>query len=129
MGYTERKRWLFFGLPFTFTKYTIEEEQITINRGFFTTTEDACYMYKVVDTKLEKSLIERIFGLGSVLCYTGGDVTDQVIRLNHIKHSKEIKDYIFINSEEMRKKRRTLNTQNISASYDDGELSDSDIDS
>ena len=26
MEYMERKRWVFFGLPFTFTKYYIKEE-------------------------------------------------------------------------------------------------------
>ncbi len=31
--YVERKRWLFFGLPFTFTKYKINEQVITINAG------------------------------------------------------------------------------------------------
>ena len=28
--YVERKRWVFLGLPFTFTKYTINDEVITI---------------------------------------------------------------------------------------------------
>ena len=108
-GYVERKRWLFFGLPFTFTKYTVGEEKLIVNSGFFKTREDTCYMYKVIDTKLERSLPERIFGLGTIICYTG-DTTDKVIKLVHIKHSKEIKDYLLDKSEEMRHKRRTLNT-------------------
>ena len=29
--YVERKRWLFFGLPFTFTKYTVNERVITLS--------------------------------------------------------------------------------------------------
>ena len=33
MEFVERKRWLFFGLPFTFTKYTIKEDMITIDEG------------------------------------------------------------------------------------------------
>lgn len=37
--YEERKRWLFFGLPFTFTKYTVNERVITINTGLLNTTE------------------------------------------------------------------------------------------
>ncbi len=37
--YTERKRWLFFGLPFTFTKYTIGENIITVNTGLFRKVE------------------------------------------------------------------------------------------
>ena len=33
MEYVERKRLLFFGLPWTFTKYTVREEDVVINSG------------------------------------------------------------------------------------------------
>ena len=124
MKYTERKRWLFLGLPWTFTKYTFEDEKITINRGVFNSTEDSIYMYKVIDIKLQRSLFQKMAGLGTIVCYTG-DVTDSVLTISNIKHSKIINDYIFEVSEEQRRKRRTLNTQNLSANI--GELSD-DID-
>ncbi len=125
MGFIERKRWLFLGLPFTFTKYTVEEEMLTINRGFLKTSEDACYMYKILDIKLEKTLLERIFGLGTIICYTG-DVTDKVLRIEHVKNSKEIKDFIIRQSEEMRRKRRTLNTLSLTEGM--GEIDDADLD-
>lgn len=112
--YVERKRWLFFGLPFTFTKYTINEQVITVDTGLFNTVENDCYLYKVQDVQLRTSLTERIFGLGTVACYTGDNTHPQLF-LEHIKHAKEIKDYILHTSEEARRKRRTLNTLNIDA--------------
>ncbi|MCM1039473.1 MAG: PH domain-containing protein [Roseburia sp.] len=112
MAYQERKRWLFFGLPFTFTRYTIEEEVITINSGFLSTRENDCYMYKVQDVELETSFAERIFGLGTVVCYTG-DTTHPKLMLEHIKNAKDVKNYILKESEEARRKRRTLNTLDI----------------
>lgn len=112
MAYQERKRWMFFGLPFTFTKYTVEEDVITINSGLLHTHENDCYMYKVQDVELEVSLGERIFGLGTVVCYTG-DTTHPKLLLEHIKNAKEVKDYILKESEEARRKRRTLNTLDI----------------
>lgn len=119
MAYQEKKRWLFMGLPFTFTKYTIEEEVITINSGFFSTHENDCYMYKVQDVELEVSFMERIFGLGTVICYTG-DTTHPKLLLEHIKNAKDVKNYILKQSEEARRKRRTLNTLDIgSVSLDD----------
>ena len=112
--FQERKRLLFFGLPWTFTKYTITPSLLTVDRGLLNTVQDDCYMYKIQDVKLNKSLIERIFGLATIICYTG-DVTHPEIKLEHVKHSAEIKAYLLKTSEEARIKRRTLNTMNIDA--------------
>ena len=115
--FTERKRWLFFGLPFTFTKYSVRENLITIESGFLKKTENDCYMYKVQDVALVTSLTERIMGLGTVVCFTG-DVTHPKLELTHIRNAREIKDYILETSEQARMKRRTLNTLDIGAQAD-----------
>lgn len=112
--YVERRCWPFFGLPFTFTKYTVTDEVITINEGFLSTKENDCYLYKVQDVELHTSLVERIFKLGTIACYTG-DNTHPQLYLTHIHHAKEIKNYILKASEEARRRRRTLNTLNIDA--------------
>lgn len=112
--YRERKRLLFLGLPWTFTKYTITPSTLTTNRGFFRTEEDDCYMYKIQDVKLTATLIERLFKLGTLICYTG-DVTDRELVLIHIKHAKDIKAYLLKASETARLKRRTLSTMDIGA--------------
>lgn len=110
--FIERKRWVFLGLPWTFTKYSVSEDIINIKQGLLKTVEDDCYMYKVIDVKLETSLMERIFGLGTIVCFTG-DVTDAHLELRHIKNASAIKDFILENSEQQRIKRRTIATQNI----------------
>ena len=112
--YAERKRLLFLGLPWTFTKYTITADMLTVDEGLLKVEENDCYMYKVQDVKLVATLLERIFGLGTVVCYTG-DVTDKEFHLVHIKHAKEIKNYLLKASEAARIKRRTLNMQDIGA--------------
>ncbi len=118
VAFVERKRWLFFGLPFTFTKYTVTEEQITINSGLFTQVENDCYMYKVQDTVYSVSLIQKLFGIATVICKTS-DVTHGQLILKNIKNAKAIKDFIVECSEEQRLKRRTINTLNIDADVDD----------
>ena len=120
--FVEKKRWLFLGLPFTFTKYVIKEDMITVDTGVFTKVENDCYMYKVQDVTLKTSLWERIFGLGTIICYTG-DTTNPQLVMAHIKNARAIKDFILEQSEIARRKRRTMNTLDIGA---DG--SDFDID-
>lgn len=121
MEYKERKRILFFGLPWTFTRYTVKEDMLTINTGFIRQVENDCYMYKIQDVKLVTTLMERIFGLGTLICFTG-DSTHPELALVHIKHAKEIKEFILDKSEEGRLKRRTLNTLDIGV----GDLLDMD---
>lgn len=112
MEFQERKRWVFLGLPFTFTVYTVREDLITVNEGFLNRKENDCYMYKVQDVELQCSVWERIFGLGTVKCFTG-DTSNPELYLHHIKNSKAIKDFILEASEKARIKRRTLNMLDI----------------
>lgn len=121
--FVERKRWLFLGLPFTFTKYIIKENILTIDSGLLKKVENDCYMYKVQDVELVTSLAERIVGIGTVICYTG-DTTHPKLILSHIKNAKVIKDFILEASEQARMKRRTLNTLDIGA----GDLDLDDVD-
>lgn len=120
MEFVERKRWLFFGLPFTFTKYTVKEDMITIDSGLLKSVENDCYMYKVQDVELTATLVEKLFGLGTVVCHTG-DTTHPTLKLEHIKNARVIKDFILKESEEARLKRRTVNMLDIgSEALDDG---------
>ena len=119
--FVETKRWLFLGLPFTFTKYVIKEDMITVDTGVFTKVENDCYMYKVQDVEHTASIWERMVGLGTIVCYTG-DTTHPKLLIEHIRNSKAIKEFILKESEEARLKRRTVNMLDIGS----GEAGDID---
>ncbi len=119
--FVEKKRWLFLGLPFTFTKYVIKGDMITVDTGVFTKVENDCYMYKVQDVEHTASIWERMVGLGTIVCYTG-DTTHPKLLIEHIRNSKQIKEFILKESEEARLKRRTVNMLDIGS----GELGDID---
>lgn len=119
--FVERKRWLFLGLPFTFTKFIIQDDMITVNQGFLSKVENDCYMYKVQDVEHKAGLLERLCGLGTITCFTG-DTTHPKLIMPHIKHSKTIKNYILEASEAARMRRRTLNTLDIGSMEDADDL-------
>ena len=110
--YRERKRGVFLGLPFTFTVYIIKDDILTVDQGFFKKVENDCYMYKVQDVEHTQTFFERLVGLGTITCFTG-DTTHPKLIIEHVKRSREIKNYILEASEAARMRRRTLNTLNI----------------
>ena len=115
--FAERKRWLFLGLPWTFTKYLLKDEILTVQKGFFNTVINDCYMYKIVDVQLERSLCEKMLGLGTVVCFTS-DTTDKVLKISHVRKAEQIKNFILEKSEKMRMKRRTLTTMSLNSDAD-----------
>ena len=52
--WTDRKRTL-FGLPLSFTKYTLTEERFFIEKGFFNSTEDEVRLYRIQDVQLKRT--------------------------------------------------------------------------
>ncbi len=118
LRFEERKRWGFFGLPFTFTVYKIYDNDIQVVSGLLTSKENDCYMYRVSDVELTMTLFQRMFGLGTVHCFTS-DVTDKNLVLTNIRNAREIKDFIYQAAEESKRRRRTVNLQDIGAVMED----------
>lgn len=87
----ERKRWGFFGIPWTFTKYTLMTKKIMISKGLLKTVEDEILLYRIIDLSLSRNLIQKIFKLGTVTVYSQ-DKTSPVLEIKNIKHSREFRD-------------------------------------
>ena len=89
----ERKRLGFLGLPWTFTVYTLTEEKILIDSGFFNKKQEETRLYRVIDLTVKRSFGQRIFGLGTVILSTS-DKTTPVLELKNIKKAVDIKEQI-----------------------------------
>jgi uncharacterized membrane protein YdbT with pleckstrin-like domain len=87
----DRKRIL--GMPITFTKYWISENRFFNSKGLFNTQEQELLMYRILDLKLDRSFGEKILGVGTITLYTA-DKSNPEIKLEHIKHPRNVRDLI-----------------------------------
>ncbi len=88
----DRKRTL-FGLPLSFTRYSLTEDKLIIDTGFFARTEEEIRLYRIMDVTLRRTLGERIFGLGTIHC-NSGDKTSPEFDIKRIKRSKDVKNML-----------------------------------
>lgn len=101
----DKKRWLFFGLPLTFTNYGLTEEKLIIKKGFFTLVTDEVRLYRILDLSLKQTLIQRIFNLGTI-SVTSNDRSLGNFELKNIKNPEVTKELLSKNVEEERIKKR-----------------------
>lgn len=99
----ERKRTL-FGLPLSFTVYTLTDTKLFIKTGLFTIKEEEIRLYRILDISLNRTFEERLFGLGTIHCCTA-DKTAPEFDIRRIKNCKEIRTLLSDRVEEERSSR------------------------
>lgn len=100
----DRKR-IFFGLPWTFTKYSLSEDRLFISMGFFSVKEDEVRLYRIMDVSLERKLWQRMCGLGTIKCCSA-DKTMEDFEIRNIKKSREVKEMLSNMVEDERTKKK-----------------------
>lgn len=88
----DRKR-IIFGLPWTFTRYSLTQEKLVIDTGFISRKEDEIRLYRILDITLNRPLGQRIWGLGTIRLNTA-DKSSPEIEIKRIKRAKEIKEML-----------------------------------
>ncbi len=112
----QRKR-IWCGLPWTFTVYSFNDERIFIESGILTQVQDEVRMYRVRDITLRRSLIQRIFKMGTIHLDTS-DKSMGSFDIINIKDVFEVKETLSQLVEEQRKKNRVSTREFI---VDDGD--------
>lgn len=100
----DRKR-LWCGLPWTFTKYGMDEGRLFVETGFLNTREEEVRLYRILNISLSRSLVQRIFGLGTIHI----DSTDMdlgCVKLINVKNCDSVKEMISNKVEEERLRNR-----------------------
>lgn len=87
------KKRTFFGLPLSFTTYTITNDKLIIESGFLSKKEEEIRLYRILDITLNKPLGQRIFGVGTIHCCTADKSTPE-IDIVKIKDASRIKNML-----------------------------------
>lgn len=107
----DRKRAI-FGLPWTFTKYTLTEKKLIIESGLFNQKEEEIRLYRIMDVTLSRSLGERIFNLGTIhIC--SSDKSTPEFNIKRVKNASKVKNLLSDVVEEERLKRNIGMRENI----------------
>ena len=107
----DRKRTL-FGLPLSFTKYSLTEDKLIIERGIFSRIEEEIRLYRILDFTLKRSFGERLFGLGTIHCCSADKSTPE-FDIARIKDSQKVKNIISDAVEKSRAKNKVISREYI----------------
>ncbi len=120
--WSDRKRTI-FGLPLSFTKYTLTDDRLFIQTGLFTTVEDEVRLYRILDVKLTRTLGQKIFGVGTIkVCSADKSLAD--FEITSVKNSAQVKEQLSELVEKNRVEKRVINRESM---FDnDGDLDDAD---
>lgn len=100
----DRKRTI-FGLPLSFTKYSLTDEKLLIKTGVLNTNEEEIRLYRILDVTLKRSLGQRIFRVGTIHCCSADKSTPE-FDIKSVKNPEWVKETLSNLIEEERMKKR-----------------------
>ncbi len=91
--WSEKKRWALFGLPWTFTTYSLTEDKLLIDSGLLVQKQEEILLYRVLDITLTRNVIQRMFKLGTVKL-RAADQSTPYLELKNIPNAKNVKNML-----------------------------------
>ena len=86
----DRKRTI-FGLPLSFTVYSLTSEKLLIDTGFLNKKQEEVMLFRIMDITLERKLSQRLFGVGTIHCCSA-DKTTPEFEIKSVKCPQEVKE-------------------------------------
>lgn len=118
----DKKRIL--GLAISFTRYELTESRLLVKTGLLNIREEELRLFRVRDLSTHESLLDRLFGVGSIVLHTS-DATSPTLKIEHVKNSMKVKELLSAQVEEARMKNR-VRSMEVSDNACDDELCDDD---
>ena len=119
--WNDRKR-ILFGLPWTFTKYSLTREKLLIQTGILNIKEEEIRLYRIMDLTLRRSLLERLFGLGTIHCCSADKSTPE-FDIVWIRNAMAVKETLSDMIEKERMEKR-VSSREFMSDDEDGEMLD-----
>jgi hypothetical protein len=91
----------FWGMPIIFEWYEITQDKLMVRRGVLFQQTDMLPLYRIVDVKAERSMIDMIFGTGKILVFSV-DGTDPKQILKGIREPQKTAEMILDAAERMK---------------------------
>lgn len=89
--WSDKKR--IFGLPISFTRYTVTENKLIIKTGVFVDREEEVLLYRIKDITLRRGPLQQILGVGTITIESV-DITTPKMAIINIKDSRKVKDVL-----------------------------------
>ncbi len=119
-----------FGLPWSITKYALDDQRFYLERGFLSTRYDEVRLYRMTDVVLTRTLFQKIFGIGT-LKIDSSDKSLGNFMIENIKDSEKTKELFSRKIEQERKANRVYTRESIGSDedYDGDGIDDGEINS
>ena len=120
----DRKR--YFGMPISFTRYSLSEDRLFISVGLLNLKDDEVLLYRIRDIDTNRSLWQRLFGVGTITVISS-DKTMPTLMLKNVKDPVFVKELIHKQVEEMKIRRRVRFGEIMTTGDEDADDLDDDI--
>ena len=101
--WTDKKR--FLGMPISFTRYSLiaspEWVKVFVKSGFLSTSIEEVNLYRVYDIKINQSLGQKMFGVGTITLFSN-DVTSPLTEIINVKDPYKVRNMLAEYIEEAR---------------------------
>lgn len=94
-----------FGLPISFTKYTLTQEKLYTKTGLLNIREEEVRLYRIIDMTLKCSFFQRLFNVGTIHFYSIDNSTSE-FEVVSVKNPKKVKEMFSKIIEEERTKKK-----------------------